>query len=163
MAKFGTTVIVSGGLQGNIYEIRPSTNFLPKFRGKPLGQIYTTELNVPPRDFTEGFPGVTDRFEWFAIDYKGRFWIEQAGVYRFELSSDDGSKLRIDDHVVIDNDGIHPVVVRNGSIQLKRGVHRIRVSYFQGPRFHVALILRVAAPGEPFRIFNTNDFKPPAE
>jgi hypothetical protein len=57
------------------------------------------------RDFTEGFPGVTKRFEWFAIDYTGRIWIARPGVYQFELMSDDGSKLYIDD--VIDNDWLH--------------------------------------------------------
>jgi hypothetical protein len=46
---------------------------------------------------------------------------------------------------------------------LARGVHRIRVAYFQGPRFEVALILKIARPGEILRVFNTDDFKPPAD
>jgi hypothetical protein len=37
---------------------------------KPVGTIHTSSLNIPPRIFTDGFPGVTDRFEWFAIDYQ---------------------------------------------------------------------------------------------
>jgi hypothetical protein len=53
---------------------------LPKFeRVQPIGKIYTTRLNVPSRDFREGFPGVTGRFEWFAIDYSARFWIGKTG------------------------------------------------------------------------------------
>jgi hypothetical protein len=44
------------------------------------------------------------------------------------------------------------------------GVHAIRVSYFHGPRFHVALVLRVAGPGShELRVFDTDDFKPPAD
>jgi hypothetical protein len=35
------------------------------------------------------------------------------------------------------------------------------VSYFQGPRFEVALVLQVAPPGEEFRLFSTDEFKPP--
>jgi hypothetical protein len=35
------------------------------------------------------------------------------------------------------------------------------VSYFQGPRFQVALVLKVAAPGEELRIFSTDELKPP--
>ncbi len=79
-----------------------------------MGTIYTTSLNVPPQDFEQGFPGVTNRFEWFAIDYSGRFWIENPGLYRFELTSDDGSKLYVDDRPVVDDDGAHPPQNRLG-------------------------------------------------
>ncbi len=56
----------------------------------------------------QGFPGIDNRFEWFAIDYTGNFWIARGGKYKFALNSDDGSKLYIDDTLVIDNDGQHP-------------------------------------------------------
>ena len=161
---FGTTVVISSGLCGQIYEIPADTIWLPRFsKLKPVGTIYTTVLNVPPRNFNEGFPGVTQRSEWFAIDYAGKFWIQKPGKYRFALNSDDGSKLYIDDHLVIDNDGMHPAVTETGKRKLSLGIHRIRVSYFQGPRFQVALTLAVAPPGETWRIFNTDDFKPPPD
>jgi len=162
IARFGTTVVASSGLSGGIYHISPGTPKLPKFkRLKPLGFIYTTRLNVPESNFMEGFPGVTGRFEWFAIDYNGRFWIEKPGKYQFSLASDDGSKLYIDRRMVIRNDGIHPTITREGNITLTRGVHSIRVSYFQGPGGGVALILRVAEPGEKWRVFDTDEFRPP--
>ena len=104
---------------------------------------------------------MTKRFEWFAIDYNGRFWIEKPGEYEFSLLSDDGSKLYIDGKEVINNDGQHPPAEETGSVDLDRGIHRIRVSYFQGPRFHVALVLKVAGPGEELRVFSTDEFKPP--
>lgn len=161
-AKFGTTVVIPSGLRGSVYHIRHNTAALPNFeRLKPSGVIYTSELNVPPQDFKQGFPGVTKRFEWFAIDYTGRFWIKYPGVYMFALTSDDGSRLYIDNEVVIDNDGQHPPLDRVGTVKLSAGVHRIRVSYFQGPRFHVALVLKVAGPGEELRVFSTDEFKPP--
>lgn len=151
----------STGLRGDIYLLRPGVDGLPNFRKlKPEGSIYTTSLNVPPMSFNQGFPGVTNRFEWFAIDYTGTFWIEQPGRYRFGLLSDDGSKLYIDAHNVIDNDGLHPPQVEYGSKKLKTGRHQIRVSYFQGPRWQVALVLTVEPPGEGFRVFNTDDFVP---
>ena len=160
--KFGTTVVIPSGLQGTVYRIRRNTTRLPDFRRlKPVGVIYADSLNVPPQDFRQGFPGVTKRFEWFAIDYRGRFWIEHPGKYDFVLTSDDGSKLYIDDLVVIDNDGQHPARDAGGSIELAGGIHRIRVSYFQGPRFHVALVLKVSPPGEQLRVFSTDEFKPP--
>ena len=161
---FGTTVIVPGGLRGSVYHIRHNSRRLPDFRKrKPVGEIYTSALNVPVRDFQEGFPGLTGRFEWFAIDYTGRFWIEKPGPYRFELTSDDGSKLYIDDRVIVDNDGLHPPETQTGVVTLEGGIHRIRVSYFQGPRFQVALVLRVAGPDEELRVFSTDEFKPPSD
>ena len=161
---FGTTVVVPGGLIGAIYPISPNSRFLPYFEWlHPIGVIYTSTLNVPTRNFREGFPGVTDRHEWFAIDYSGRFWIETAGLYRFELTSDDGSRLYIDDELVVDNDGVHPPQTRTKALMLAGGIHRIRVSYFQGPRDQVALTLRVAGPGEEWRIFSTEEFKPPSD
>lgn len=163
-ATFGTTVVVPFGLEGRLYKIGDRTKRLPNFkRMKAVGMIYAKSLNVPPADFREGFPGVTDRFEWFAIDYRGRFWVENAGDYGFTLLSDDGSNLYVDGRIVIDNDGVHAPRERPGEVHLDRGVHEIRVSYFQGPRFHVALVLKVARPGEELRIFNTDEWKPPPE
>jgi hypothetical protein len=162
--KFGITVVIPSGLQGQIYHLRRNTPKLPDFRKmKPRGSIYTTSLNIPLQDFRQGFPGVTKRYEWFAIDYSGRFWIEHAGRYRFVLTSDDGSKLYIDDELIVDNDGIHGVKDERGAVDLSEGVHRIRVSYFQGPGTGVALVLKVAGPGEQLRIFSTDEFKPPAD
>jgi hypothetical protein len=162
--KFGTTVVINSGFRGLVYHIRRNSQRLPDFHKlKPAGAIYTSALNVPTQSFRAGFPGVTKRFEWFAIDYSARFWIETPGVYRFALVSDDGSRLYIDDREVIDNDGIHPAERRAGSVELSGGIHQIRVSYFQGPREEVALILQVAGPAERFRIFSTDEFKPPPD
>jgi hypothetical protein len=161
---FGTTVVVSSGLRGLVYHIRHNTKRLPDFQKlKAAGAIYTASLDVPPQDFKQGFPGVTKRTEWFAIDYSGRFWIEEPGIYRFALLSDDGARLSIDDQLIIDNDGLHPPLERTGSIDLAGGIHQMRVSYFQGPRFQVALQLKIAGPGQELRVFSTDEFKPPAD
>src|SRR6185369_577273 len=89
---FGTTVAANSGFRGEIYPIEPGSRKLPNFsKLKPVRTIYTPSLCVPARSFDEGFPGITGRFEWFAIDYTGRFWISEPGTYRFALASDDGS------------------------------------------------------------------------
>jgi PA14 domain len=161
---FGTTVVDSLGLRGELYAIKPDSDSLPNFKHlKPFGVIYTTSLNVPTRNFKEGFPGITDRTEWFAIDYHGRFWVDRTQMFRFGLSSDDGSRLYIDNRLVIDNDGGHPTSGCIGQAELSSGVHDIRVSYFQGPRDFVALVLLVAHPGQPWQIFDTRNFKPPPD
>jgi hypothetical protein len=161
-ATFGTTVVIPSGLRGEIYNIRHNSGRLPELtRRKSAGVIYASALNVPPQDFMKGFPGVTDRNEWFAIDYSGRFWIEKPGEYRWGLTSDDGSKLYIDGELVIDNDGLHPPLAKFAQTTLTGGIHEMRVTYFQGPKYHVALVLEVAAAGEQLRVFSTDEFKPP--
>ena len=163
VTTFGVTVVNMTGLRGKVYLIREGYA-LPDFEKlKPVGTLYTTALNIPPRQFQEGFPGITDRFEWFAIDYTGRFWIQKPGRYEFSLMSDDGSKLYIDGEIVIDNDGLHSPRTVTGGVTLTGGLHQIRVSYFQGPRLDIALVLMVAGPGEEMRIFSTNEFKPPPD
>jgi hypothetical protein len=162
---FGVTVVDAYGLRGQVYLIPEGTPWLPNFKKlKPIGALYTSSLNIPPRNFTEGFPGITNRFEWFAIDYTGRFWIDRPGKYQFSLLSDDGSKLYIDNKTVIDNDGVHPPRVQIATVKLRGGIHSIRVSYFQGPRQEVALILGVAeADKTEFRVFDTHEFRPPSD
>jgi hypothetical protein len=143
--------VVPFGLRGDIYFLRPGTRRLPDFdKLVPVGAIYTPTLNIPPSSFREGFPGVTTRYEWFAIDYNGRFWIEKPGEYRFRLVSDDGSKLFIDGAQVIDNDGAHLPRAKVGAVKLAGGIHKIRVTYFQGPCTSdpcLALILAVEPRG----------------
>jgi hypothetical protein len=163
--SFGTTLVIPSGLRGDIYFLPKDTTVLPDFENtnlEPVGAIWTTTLNIPPRHWRDGFPGVTKRNEWFAINYTGRFWIDKPGRYRFLLLSDDGSNLYIDGQLVIDNDCLHPPATRGAAVILSGGIHRIRVPYFQGPRDCLALVLTVAGPDEPWRIFNTEDFKPPS-
>ena len=67
--------------------------------------------------------------------------------------SDDGSKLWIDDILVVDNDGLHAPAAKEAEYCLATGSHAIRVHYFQGPRTEVALQLTVAPPDGDFETF----------
>ena len=158
-------MVVPGGLRGTVYFIPKNTTVLPDFDRDQLqrvGEIWTETLNIPPRHWRAGFPGLTERFEWFAIDYNGRFWINKPGRYTFALLSDDGSRLFLDETPVIDNDCQHPPDLRLAAVKLEGGGHKIRVSYFQGPRDCLALVLAVAGPDEKWRLFSTKEFKPPS-
>src|SRR6476469_7346774 len=65
---FGTTVVISAGLKGDVFHLHHGiTKWMDLRKKKPEGTIYTTSLNIPPQDLTQGFPGVTRRVEWFAI------------------------------------------------------------------------------------------------
>ena len=57
---FGTTSVIPSGLRGAVYAIKEGTSYLPEFdRLKPLGYLYTNRLNIPTRQFSAGFPGIT--------------------------------------------------------------------------------------------------------
>jgi hypothetical protein len=145
---FGSATAIPGALKGDIYYLPEDTDQLPDFsKLTPVGSIYTKKIDIPVQDFQNGFPGVTDRFEWFAVRYTGSFNVSAAGAYKFRLASDDGSKLFIDGKLVIDNDGVHPVEEKDGTVNLTAGGHTLVLEYFQGPATEIALQLWVTAPG----------------
>ena len=134
----------SGAFRAEVCFISSTTTSLRDVRScAPVVTFYTDELNVPPRSFTEGFPGVTTRTEWFAIEYRGTFRVRAADYYEFRLVSDDGALLFIDGHLIIDNDGQHPPAAKRATIPLEPGPHQLKVSYYQGPRDRIALQLFV--------------------
>lgn len=144
---FGGGQASEGALLGLVYFLAEETTKLPNFdEYVPSGALYAKELNVAPRDFTEGFPGVDARHEWFAIRYSGQFSTKVAGDYEFRLVSDDGATLRIDNVPLIDNDGLHEASEKRAKIRLMAGQHSIEVRYFQGARPKVALQLFVTPP-----------------
>jgi len=119
------------------------------FPGRHLAQVkpglkynyYEGEWNQIPdyNGLTPKKQGVAENFdlatkgdeENFSIDYQGFLKIETEGVYRFYLSSDDGSNLIIGDKMVINNDGLHGIVEASGEIALGKGLHAIRISFFE--------------------------------
>ena len=138
---FGTKERMDNALIGKIYHLPKGTGALPDFSQlSPVGTIFTQEINAPPRSFNLGFPGITDRFEWFAVRFEGDFRIKRSGNYTFRVYSDDGAKLFINGQLVVNNDGVHPPRSRSGTINLDVGKsHTIVVEYFQGPRYDIAL------------------------
>ena len=115
---------VDRALNGISYEYyEGSWEFLPDFkRLKPVrsGQAYDINLDQVPH-----------RAENFTILFEGFFNIDKSGAYTFYVTSDDGSKLFIDDGLVVLNDGLHVKNEASGRIGLSRGKHRIEVQYFQ--------------------------------
>ena len=72
-----------------------------------------------------------ERPEHFAFEFKGYISVPYDGVYTFYTNSDDGSKIYIDDALIVSNDGLHGPLETSGSTGLKAGKHIFRVIYFQ--------------------------------
>jgi len=69
--------------------------------------------------------------DYYGFEFEGLIQITEDGVYDFFTDSDDGSQLFIDDNLVVDNDGLHGMQMEEGDIPLSKGLHKIRVTYFE--------------------------------
>jgi mono/diheme cytochrome c family protein len=90
------------------------------------------------------------RRDSYALRFEGTFEIDRPGNYQFFVSSDDGSRVSVDDKVVVDNDGIHPNSAKSGRVRLTKGRHKVVVEYFQGGG-EAELDVEFEGPGVPRR------------
>ncbi|MCB0283086.1 MAG: metallophosphoesterase [Calditrichaeota bacterium] len=84
--------------------------------------------------------------DFFAVVYEGYLDIQKDGVYKFLLTSDDGSRLYIADKLVVDNDGSHSAITGHGEIALAKGKHPFKLQYFEDYAGEV-LELKYSGPG----------------
>jgi alpha-L-rhamnosidase len=68
----------------------------------------------------------------FVLQLKTFIDIEKEGDYTLYLTSNDGSKLYLNDQLFIDNDGEHGAKEMSNTAHLAKGRHPIKVEYFQG-------------------------------
>ena len=74
---------------------------------------------------------IKTRDENFGIEWNGFINILKEGDYTFYLSSDDGSRLFIDDQQLIDSNRSHGRKETAGKLHLSVGKHSIKILYFQ--------------------------------
>ena len=67
----------------------------------------------------------------YGFEFSGLIDVPEDGVYTFQIRSDDGSVLYIDQTLVVDNDGSHAAIPATGSIALKKGWHSYRLLYIE--------------------------------
>lgn len=93
-------------------------------------------------DFNNLFPNLTGTIDAFSLSpshqsdnfgfvFTGVIQIPTSGSYTFFTSSDDGSKLWVNNQEVVDNDGLHGTVEESGQITLSAGNYPIRVEFFE--------------------------------
>jgi hypothetical protein len=82
--------------------------------------------------YTLGLDKIIPNKDEYALTFNGKIQIKKDGDYAFFIMSNDGSRLFIDDKLVIDHDGAHGAdMEKTGKITLKAGLHPIRLNYFQ--------------------------------
>jgi hexosaminidase len=96
---------------------------IPKFwelRPVKKGKIHKISLStVEPRD------------EYFGVDIFGFIKIENTRNHIFYLISDDGSRLFINNKLIINNDGRHSSKEISGKVFLEKGTYPFKIFYFQ--------------------------------
>lgn len=108
------------------------------------GQTPNVDQLKPTIDYsTEADFGMGERFIAHAL---ANLSVPSAGNYEFRLTSDDGSRLVIDDAEVIDNDGLHGAESKEGTVALEPGFHDLRVEYFDNTNDNI-LRLEWRPPG----------------
>ena len=110
------------GLNYKYYEGNWST--IPNFDSlTPVrtGKIYKISLSdIKPRE------------DNFAVSLDGFIKIEKDGDYTFYLNSDDGSKLFLNNSVLINNDGLHGSKEISATVNLSAGKYPLKILYFEG-------------------------------
>ena len=77
-------------------------------------------MNVPQRKQADDF----------ALRFTGNIIIPKNGKYTFYVASDDGSRIYIDDKLLVDNDRLQGMTERSAAIDLNAGPHKLMVTYF---------------------------------
>jgi hypothetical protein len=114
-----------------VYRLRVGTTSVKEMnRRKPVRTLCMAQLNFAPRYMGLGIPGL-DLSEWYGLDIRFTVNVPQDGPREFLLLSDDGAMLYVDDKEVIDNDGLHTPAAVVATVNLTKGIHHLRVRYFQ--------------------------------
>lgn len=109
------------GLAYDYYELATNPSSVPDFANlTPVRTGVVSGFDLSPR-LRDGN---------IAFRFTGTISVPADGLYNFRTSSDDGSLLWINDTLVVNNDGLHGVTERAGFIALRRGVHAIKVGWF---------------------------------
>ncbi|MFH1161333.1 MAG: PA14 domain-containing protein [bacterium] len=69
--------------------------------------------------------------ERFGVVYTGYIQVPERNVYTFYTDSDDGSRLYIGNKLVVDNDGLHGMREKEGTIGLAKGFHPVTITFFK--------------------------------
>ncbi|MET0262387.1 MAG: PA14 domain-containing protein, partial [Rariglobus sp.] len=128
--------------QGRILQFLPNAGALPlsfawQYFERPADATWTVIPNL--NALTPNATGVsativipaTVRPDFYALRFTGDLPLTEAGTYTFYTQSDDGSKIYVNNTLVVDHDGPHGATEKSGTITLPAGTHSLRVEYLE--------------------------------
>jgi len=111
---------IKNGLVVNYYEGK--WDMLPKFENLvPVKTSIANNIDVSAKQ----------QDNYYGLMFTGFIKLPEDDIYTFFTESDDGSQLFIDNILIVDNDGQHGMETRSGQIALKKGYHKIKVTFFE--------------------------------
>jgi len=70
--------------------------------------------------------------DYYNFSCDGYLYIENGGNYQLRVGSSDGTRLWLDNKLMVNNNGVHDYkVVTSGTVPLQPGPHRIYLQYFE--------------------------------
>lgn len=123
-----TPAAVESGTIVDYYDLdTPQT--LPDFdQLEPYLSEIVPDIDYPSTNGNFAGSGLNDDF---GCVFRGFIEVPTSGWYTLYTNSDDGSALYIGEQQVVENDGLHGMRERSGTIALQAGRHAIRVEFFE--------------------------------
>lgn len=109
----------------------------------PYASDILPDINIPS---TEGNFATSGRADGVGAVFTSLLEVPADGWYRLSIESDDGSRLWIDNDLIVDNDGLHGMVDAGSNIPLQAGKHRLTAEFFENGG-GAGVIVRFAGPG----------------
>ncbi len=134
-----SSTLQQSGIQVDYFQPNPkdvAIETLAKLKPQASGIVPEILMNVPQ----------LKRRDQFALRFTGLVSAPQSGKYTFTISSDDGSRVYLDNKLLINNDGLHGMGEKNATVELSAGPHPIVVTYFDNGGGD-GLIVTWAGPG----------------
>ena len=149
-----TTFLLTNLLLNKYYEVRVkavdlSRNFSPPSNSKEISTYFSglyyqhtnglwTDLDSIDWSWAEA-TGIVREFtlspktqdDYFNFSFDGYLLLENGGAYQFRTTSDDGSRLWLNNNLLMDNDGVHELTaMTSAATTLEKGPQRIYVQFF---------------------------------
>ncbi|MBL9140894.1 MAG: hypothetical protein JNK53_03420, partial [Phycisphaerae bacterium] len=126
------------------YYVLSSPTVLPNYAA--LTPYLTTTVPNINYASTNGNFANSGRSNNVGAQWTGWVLVDQPGMYTFFTTSDDGSSLLIGSTTVVNNDGLHGMTEKSGTIGLLPGKHAITVNFFEAGG-GAGCIVQLSGPG----------------
>ena len=135
----------------HVYDFANRTSLASQLDGAPhLGSFYMDRFDVTARSWDQGFPkfpaSLAHLRENYAVRCFSKLKVTQAGSHTFQINSDDGMRVLLNNFPVLQDDGLHSPRTATATTHLVRGNYNMEVQWFQGPRTQIAAELKWSTP-----------------
>ncbi|MEM2924369.1 MAG: PA14 domain-containing protein [Methanocellales archaeon] len=148
VSKNGAPPVLVAGLMGEYYDNMDLTN------------LKLTRLD-PVVDFNwgSGSPHSSIEADTFSVRWTGYVKVDRSETYTFYVVTDDGSRVWVDDTLIIDSWINQSTTERSGSIYLAEGWHKIKYEYYENTGSATARLL-YSSPSTPKQVIPQDHLSP---